>query len=48
ADAYRPLLTELGADIVGVQVTSLHQEETIALLGGAVLPRLRAAARGEP
>jgi len=48
ADAYRPLLTELGADIVGVQVTSLHQEETIALLGRAVLPRLRAAARGEP
>jgi len=48
AAAYRPLITELGADIVGVQVTSLHQEETIALFGREVLPRLRAAARGEP
>jgi len=48
ADAYRPLLTELGAGIVGLQVTSVHQEETIALLGEAVLPRLRAAARSAP
>ncbi len=46
--AYRPLIEEIGADIVAVQVTSLHQEETIALLGRAVLPRLRAAAPGEP
>ena len=39
--AYRPLIEEIGADIVVVQITSLHQQETIALLGEAVLPRLR-------
>jgi coenzyme F420-dependent glucose-6-phosphate dehydrogenase len=43
ATAYRPLIEELQADIVTVQVASLHQEETIALLGAAVLPLLRAA-----
>lgn len=42
ASAYRPLLTQLRADIVGVQTTSVRQMETIALLGEAVLPRLRA------
>jgi coenzyme F420-dependent glucose-6-phosphate dehydrogenase len=40
--AYRPLVEEVGADVVTLQVTSLRQEETIALLGAEVLPRLRA------
>jgi len=39
--AYRPLVEEVGADVVTLQVASLHQEETIALLGREVLPRLR-------
>ena len=39
--AYRPLVEEIGADIVTLQVASLRQEETIALLGAEVLPRLR-------
>ena len=39
--AYRPLVEEVGAKVVTLQVTSRHQEETIALLGAEVLPRLR-------
>ena len=46
--AYRPLIEEVGADIVAVQITSLHQEDTIALLGEAVLPRLRRIAPPGP
>jgi len=46
--AYLPLIEEIGADIVVVQITSVHQEETIALLGEAVLPRLRGAAPPGP
>lgn len=46
--SYLPLVTRIGAEIVGVQVTSTRQEETIALIGEAVLPRLRAAARPAP
>jgi G6PDH family F420-dependent oxidoreductase len=41
-DAYRPLVTEIGADVVTIQTTSLDQEDTIAMLGSDVLPRLRA------
>jgi coenzyme F420-dependent glucose-6-phosphate dehydrogenase len=41
---YLPLVTEIGADIVAIQTTSLDQEATIDLLGAEVLPRLRAAA----
>ena len=40
-EAYRPLVQEVGADVVTLQVASLHQEETIAVLGTEVLPRLR-------
>lgn len=40
--AYRPLIEEVAADVVTLQVASLRQEETIALLGAEVLPRLRA------
>jgi len=48
AAAYLPLITEIEAGIVGVQVASLRQEETIALIGEQVLPRLRAAGRPGP
>ncbi len=40
-DAYRPLVTDLGADVVTIQTTSLDQEGTIAMLGADVLPQLR-------
>ena len=40
-DVYRPLITELDADIVTIQMTSLDQESLIATLGSDVLPRLR-------
>ena len=46
--AYRPLVEEVGADVVALQVTSLHQEDTIALLGTEVLPRLRRLAPAGP
>ena len=42
--AYRPLVEEMGADVVTLQVASLGQPETIARLGADVLPRLRALA----
>jgi coenzyme F420-dependent glucose-6-phosphate dehydrogenase len=38
---YRPLVTEIGADMVTIQTTSLDQEATIAMLGASVLPELR-------
>ncbi|HHC07846.1 MAG TPA: TIGR03557 family F420-dependent LLM class oxidoreductase [Actinobacteria bacterium] len=38
---YRPLITEIGADVVTIQTTSTDQEATIELLGAEVLPRLR-------
>lgn len=38
---YSPLVTELDADIVTIQMTSLDQEALIATLGSDVLPRLR-------
>jgi coenzyme F420-dependent glucose-6-phosphate dehydrogenase len=41
-DAYRPLVEELNADIVTLQMASLDQRELISLLGSDVLPRLRA------
>ncbi|MEA2009865.1 MAG: LLM class F420-dependent oxidoreductase, partial [Actinomycetota bacterium] len=40
-EAYRPLVTEIGADVVTIQTTSLDQEGTIAMLGAEVLPELR-------
>ena len=42
--AYRPLCTELGADIISIQVMSRDPMATIELIGKEVLPRLRAAA----
>jgi coenzyme F420-dependent glucose-6-phosphate dehydrogenase len=38
---YAPLVTEIGADVVTIQTTSLRQTETIAMLGSEVLPALR-------
>lgn len=40
-DTYRPLVTEVEADIVTFQIASLDQEATIAMLGSEVLPKLR-------
>ena len=40
-EAYRPLITDVGADFVTVQTTALDQESTIAMLGREVLPALR-------
>lgn len=40
-DVYSPLITELHADVVTIQTTSLDQESTIAMLGDEVLPALR-------
>jgi len=38
---YRPLVEDLGADIVTIQMASLDQPDLIKLLGSDVLPRLR-------
>jgi coenzyme F420-dependent glucose-6-phosphate dehydrogenase len=40
-DTYRPLITDLGADVVTFQMTALDQEELITTLGQQVLPALR-------
>lgn len=40
-DVYSPLITELNADTVIIQTTSLNQLETIANVGNQVLPELR-------
>jgi coenzyme F420-dependent glucose-6-phosphate dehydrogenase len=44
-EVYGPLITELGADVVTVQITSLDQEALITLLGEEVLPELRELSR---
>ncbi|MDH3463473.1 MAG: LLM class flavin-dependent oxidoreductase, partial [Acidimicrobiia bacterium] len=43
-DAYRPLVDDLGADIVTFQMASLDQPALIERLGAEVLPELRQAA----
>jgi coenzyme F420-dependent glucose-6-phosphate dehydrogenase len=43
-ETYLPLVTELHADVVTIQMTSLDQEGLIDMLGSDVLPRLRQAA----
>jgi hypothetical protein len=40
-ETYRPLVSELGADIVTFQMASLDQPALIELLGTKVLPVLR-------
>jgi coenzyme F420-dependent glucose-6-phosphate dehydrogenase len=41
-DVYSPLITELDADVVTIQTTTLDQPGTIKMLGDEVLPALRA------
>lgn len=43
-DTYLPLVDELGADVVTIQMASLDQEALIEMLGRDVLPALRSAA----
>ncbi|HEY0933190.1 MAG TPA: TIGR03557 family F420-dependent LLM class oxidoreductase [Trebonia sp.] len=43
-DAYHPLVTDVGADIVSIQVMSPDPMAAIELIGKEVLPRLRALA----
>jgi len=38
---YAPLITELKADVVGIQTTSVDQASTITMLGKDVLPKLK-------
>jgi len=38
---YTPLITEVHADTVAIQTTSIDQKGTIAMLGAEVLPKLR-------
>ncbi len=40
-DAYRPLVTDVGADIVSIQVMSADPMAAIELIGKQVLPKLR-------
>ncbi|CAN5735885.1 glucose-6-phosphate dehydrogenase (coenzyme-F420) [soil metagenome] len=42
--AYRPLVSEIKADVISIQVASTHPERAIAMIGSEVLPELRAAA----
>jgi coenzyme F420-dependent glucose-6-phosphate dehydrogenase len=43
-DAYHPLVTDVGADIVSIQVMSEDPMATIQMIGKEVLPALRSAA----
>ena len=40
-EVYKPLMTDLGADVVVVQSMGIDQEKVIKLLGEKVLPKLR-------
>jgi coenzyme F420-dependent glucose-6-phosphate dehydrogenase len=40
-DAYRPLVSEVGADVVSIQVASIRPDEAIDMIGSEVLPELR-------
>jgi coenzyme F420-dependent glucose-6-phosphate dehydrogenase len=42
-DAYRPLVTDVGADIVSIQVMSADPMAAIQMIGKEVLPQLRSA-----
>jgi coenzyme F420-dependent glucose-6-phosphate dehydrogenase len=45
-EAYRPLVTDVGADVVSIQVASTHPERTIGMIGSEVLPALRRLRKG--
>jgi hypothetical protein len=38
---YRPLITEVGAEIVGIQATALDQEKLIRSVGADIVSRLK-------
>ncbi len=40
-ETYRPLVQEIGADYVSIQVASMYPERTIEMIGKEVLPELR-------
>jgi coenzyme F420-dependent glucose-6-phosphate dehydrogenase len=40
-EAYRPLVTDVGADVISIQVASTHPDEVIGMIGAEVLPDLR-------
>ena len=42
-DLYKPLIVDLDAHTIVMQVTSVDQEETIRMIGHEVLPKLRTA-----
>jgi hypothetical protein len=42
--AYQPLVTDVGADLVSIQVMSADPMAAIELIGKEVLPQLRALA----
>jgi coenzyme F420-dependent glucose-6-phosphate dehydrogenase len=44
-EAYRPLVTEVGADIVSIQVMSADPMAAIEAIGKEVLPALRGLAK---
>ena len=45
-DAYQPLVTDVGADIVSIQVASADPLSAIRLIGQEVLPKLRSCRHG--
>lgn len=47
-EAYKPLVTDIGADIVSIQVASVDPLSTIRLLGKEVLPQLRSLQSATP
>ncbi len=40
-EAYTPLVTEIGADVVAIQIASVDPDATLRMLGDEVLPELR-------
>ena len=40
-DAYRPLVTDVGAEFVSIQVAAVNPNEAIEMMGSEVLPELR-------
>jgi coenzyme F420-dependent glucose-6-phosphate dehydrogenase len=40
-EAYRPLVTDIEADVISIQVASIHPDRTISMIGSEVLPELR-------
>ena len=43
-EAFLPLVSEVGADVISIQVASVDPKRTIDLLGAEVLPELRSTA----